>query len=275
MHIIKNFFDYIERFGGYKDPSSWVKNMFYAGSTATYHYNDLSDIDIHILIDWDDMVKANPDKYNQDKKQIWRMLHDTFWWTLNKIKLPGTKHPLTYYVVPPGEEDRLLDAKEELYDVGHNLWLIPPGKAARVPEEMMAASVLEATKIMAKLDKEISNVRKDIIDYSLLIQGIKGENAALVYQQLTDKLEAIDSELQEMKSTYDDLKQKRTDAFDNNLGWQDKNNNYSVGNIVFKLIEKYRYMSILRRVKEIIDGQPLKAEQVEEIGDALGLKDIS
>ncbi|KKL17628.1 hypothetical protein LCGC14_2483660, partial [marine sediment metagenome] len=101
MHIVENFLSYVARFGGYIKPEQWVKNMFYTGSTATYTYNDMSDIDIHIIVDWIDLAALNPDKSKADPKEMWQELHDVFWWTLNKIKLPGTKHPLTYYVMPP------------------------------------------------------------------------------------------------------------------------------------------------------------------------------
>jgi len=274
IYIIKNFFDYLERFGGYKDPARWVKNMFYAGSTATYHYHDKSDIDIHIVVDWDDMIKANPDKYNKDQKKMWEALHDTFWWTLNKIKLPGTKHLLTYYVVPPGEEHKILEQKEELYDMGHNVWLVPPGKATNIPEEVLAPAIQQASEIIAKLDQEISDARKEIIDYSLLLQIVNKENASFIYQKLFEKLTTIDNELKKMKETYELLKQKRMDAFDNNQGWSDKNNNYSIGNIVFKLIERYRYMNVLRRIKKITDDLNIQYDQIPEIAETFGLKDI-
>lgn len=271
MHIVENFLAYVSKFGGYIKPEQWVKNMFYTGSTATYTYSDASDIDIHIIVDWIDLAALNPDKARKDPKELWQELHDVFWWTLNKIKLPGTKHPLTYYVMPPGEEKKLVDQKEEIYDIGHDVWLIPPGKAVNLTEEVIDPALEEAGEFMARINQHIADARRGVIDYTLLQEVITPENAANRYIQIADKLREIDDDLKALKDEYALLKQKRTDAFEEGDSLVGGNSNYSLGNIIFKIVERYKYLDVLRKIKQITDGMDLRPDQVHEIANALGL----
>ena len=271
IHIVKNFFEYISQFGGYIKPEEFIKNMFYTGSTATYTYSDTSDIDIHVIVDWIDLAALNPDKARKDPQEMWRELHDIFWWTLNKIKLPGTKHPLTYYVMPPGDEKKLINQKEELYDIGHDVWLIPPGKATNLTEEVIDPALEEASEFMARINQHIADARKGVIDYALLREVITPENAASRYVQIAEKLREIDTDLKALKDEYALLKQKRKDAFEKGDSLVGGNSNYSLGNIIFKLVERYKYMDILRKIRQITDDMDLRPNQVQEIANVLGL----
>ena len=271
IHIIENFMAYVAKFGGYIKPEQWVKNMFYTGSTATHTYNDTSDVDIHIIVDWIDLAALNSDKAKKDPNEMWRELHDVFWWTLNKIKLPGTKHPLTYYVMPPGDEKKLVDQKEELYDMGHDVWIIPPGKAVNLTEEVIDPALEEAGEFMARINQHIADARRGVIDYALLNEVITSDNAANRYSQIADKLAEIDTELKALKDEYAQLKQKRQDAFDDEDSLVGGNSNYSLGNIIFKLVERYKYMDVLRKIKQITDDMDLRPDQVNEVAGALGL----
>jgi len=274
IKIIKNFFGYISKFGGYIKPEEWVKNMFYTGSTATYTYNDTSDIDIHIIVDWIDLAKLNPDKVKKDPLEMWKDLQDTFWWTLNKISLPGTKHPLTYFVVRPGEEKKLIEAQEEMYDMGHDVWLIPPAKQViALPEEAMSIAVEEASEIMSRIEEHLANAKKGVMEYDMLtiLEKLSKENAPLVLLKLRDTQKAIDKELDALKDEYALLKKKRQEAFEQGKPIAPTNSkNYTLGNIIFKLVERYKLMNVLREIKRITDSKPLETDQIDEVSDALG-----
>jgi len=271
IHIVKNFFDYISQFGGYNYTEEFVKNMFYTGSTATYTYADKSDIDIHIVVDWNDLAALNPDKARKDPKEMWQELHDIFWWTLNKQKLPGTKHPLTYYVMPPGEEKKLVEQKEEIYDIGHSCWIIPPGKAVNLTEEVIDPALKEANEFMERIESHISDARKGVIDLTLLQEVITPENAADRYMRIVDKIKEIDGHLKELKEEYAMLKKKRQDAFEKGDSLVGGNSNWSMGNIIFKVVERYHYMDVLRKIKRITDDMDLAPDQIPDVAEALGL----
>lgn len=276
IHIVKNFFDYISQFGGYIRPEEFVKNMFFTGSTATYTYADKSDIDIHIVVDWNDLAALNPDKARKDPKEMWQELHDIFWWTLNKIKLEGTKHPLTYYVVPPGEEKKILEAKEELYDIGHGVWICPPGEVIALPQEAMSIATEEASDIMSRIEEHLTNARKDIMDYDMLkiLEKLNNDNTPIILQKFDEILKTLDEELVALKDEYALLKQKRQEGFE--LGKPivpSESKNYTMGNIIFKLVERYKLMNVLREIKRITDAKPIEHAQVDDVADALGFED--
>lgn len=276
LQIVKNFFDYISKFGGYKNPQLWIKNMFYTGSTATYTYHDKSDIDIHIIVDWTDMLKENPEKTRDTAEEIWQELHDTFWWTLNQKKLPGTKHALTYYVVKPGDEKSIIQQKEEIYDIGHSVWLIPPSKQQIIiPEQALSIAIKEAATIIARIEDYLADARKQAIDYEMLklLEQMSPNTTPELLIALDERRQNLDDELMKLKNEYSLLKQKRQDAFkDGQPIAPSESKNYTTGNIIFKLIERYKLMDILRQIKRITDAQPLKHDQVDEIFKALELK---
>ena len=276
IHIVKNFFDYISQFGGYIRPEEFIKNFFYTGSTATRTYHDRSDIDIHIIVDWNDMAALNPDKARKDPKEMHEDLHNIFWWTLNKIKLEGTKHPLTYYVVPPGEEKEILEAKEEIYDIGHDCWLVPPGEVVALPREAMTIATEEASEIMSRIEEHLANARKGMINYDMLkiLEKLNNSNTPIILQKFDEILKALDKELVALKDEYALLKQKRQEGFD--LGKPivpSESKNYTLGNIIFKLVERYKLMDVLREIKRITDARPVEHTQVDAVSDALGFED--
>lgn len=277
IHIVENFLSYISQFGGYNRTEEFVKNMFFTGSTATYTYTDKSDIDIHVIVDWIDLAALNPDKAKEDPKEMWQELHDIFWWTLNQQKLPGTKHPLTYYVVPPGEEKKkILDAKEEIYDIGHDVWICPPGDIVNLPQEAMMVATEEASDIMSRIEEHLANARKGIMDYDMLkiLEKLNNGNTPIIIQKFDEVLKALDEELVALKEDYTLLKQKRQEGFE--LGKPivpTESKNYTKGNIIFKLVERYKLMEVLREIKRITDARPIKHDQVDDVADALGFTD--
>lgn len=60
-----------------KIPKSAVKEVILLGGNANYNYTDMSDLDVHLVVDKSLIAKDNPllDDYLQDKKQMWTMSH--------------------------------------------------------------------------------------------------------------------------------------------------------------------------------------------------------
>ena len=274
VDLIKKFMDYIRLYGGYKNPEHWIKNMFYTGSTATYKFKDSSDVDIHVLIDWADMLKANPDKEKPTLNQMWQELHDTFWWTLNKERLPGTKHPLQYYVVRPGEEQKVLQQKEEIYDMGHDVWLIAPGQqAVELTPQTLRPAIEEAKRIIRRIDRYLMDAKEMAIDYDIIKEMLNEGNQGEVLELLNGKLKRLDDDLVVVKDEYRRLKKMRQDAFEQGTPLvQDANQNYTMGNIVYKLVERYKIMDVLRAIQHTTDSKPVTHDQMGDVNEILGIE---
>ena len=98
-----------------KIPKEAVKEVIMLGGNANYNYTDLSDIDVHLVVDKAMIAKDNPllDDYLQDKKQMWTMAH--------KITILG-------YGLEPYAQDISVEYPKEqgVYSLTNNEWLAKP-----------------------------------------------------------------------------------------------------------------------------------------------------
>jgi hypothetical protein len=98
-----------------KIPKEAVKEVIMLGGNANYNYTDLSDIDVHLVVDKTLIAKDNPllDDYLQDKKQMWTMSH--------KITILG-------YGLEPYAQDISVEYPKEqgVYSLTNNEWLAKP-----------------------------------------------------------------------------------------------------------------------------------------------------
>ena len=73
-----------------------------------------------------------------------------------------------------------------------------------------------------------------------------------------------------MKEEYRRLKDKRTEAFSD----QTIDSNFSLNNVIFKFVERYKYMDTLRKIKRITDDMNLTHDQVGDVAEALKLEEF-
>jgi hypothetical protein len=98
-----------------KIPKSAVKDILMLGGNTNYNYTELSDIDVHLVIDKNEMAPNNPllDDYLQDKKQMWTMAH--------KITILG-------YPIEPYAQDESVTAhiNQGVFSLLKNEWVAKP-----------------------------------------------------------------------------------------------------------------------------------------------------
>jgi hypothetical protein len=98
-----------------KIPKSAVKEVIMLGGNANYNYTDMSDIDVHLVVDKTLIAKDNPllDDYLQDKKQMWTMSH--------KITILG-------YGLEPYAQDISVEYPKEqgVYSLTKDEWIAKP-----------------------------------------------------------------------------------------------------------------------------------------------------
>ena len=107
--IADEFFDFLDV------PSLEVKDEILTGSIANYNWHDGSDVDLHLVVDLDEMKDRCPeftDDFFIDKKSLWNEHHE--------IEIYG--HPVELYVQ---------DAKEPhhstgVYSIEEDKWLNEP-----------------------------------------------------------------------------------------------------------------------------------------------------
>jgi hypothetical protein len=98
-----------------KIPKSAVKEVIMLGGNANYNYTDLSDIDVHLVVDKSKIAPNNPllDDYLQDKKVMWTMAH--------KINILG------YGLEPYAQDESVEYPKDQgVYSLTKNEWVAKP-----------------------------------------------------------------------------------------------------------------------------------------------------
>lgn len=98
-------------------PQEAIKDMILVGGNANFNYTDFSDIDLHLLVDKDDMPDCPDllDDYLKDKKQLWSLSHD--------ISIYG--HDVELYAQDVNAE---FPANQGVYSLTQGNWMVPPTK---------------------------------------------------------------------------------------------------------------------------------------------------
>ena len=98
-------------------PQEAIKDMILVGGNANFNYTDFSDIDLHLLVDKDDMPDCPDllDDYLKDKKQLWSFSHD--------ISIYG--HDVELYAQDVNAE---FPANQGVYSLTQDNWMVPPTK---------------------------------------------------------------------------------------------------------------------------------------------------
>jgi len=111
-----------------------VRDIVLTGSLANYNYSNISDIDLHILVDYEDMEseKAVIEEFFMLAKAKWNEEHD--------IAIKG--HEVEVYV----EEVNSPHVSTGLYSVLHNRWIKKPSKESPIYDEQ---DVLSKAKYFA------------------------------------------------------------------------------------------------------------------------------
>ena len=99
-----------------KIPNKAIKDIIITGGNANYNYTDLSDIDLHLVVDKDNIpCDGLVDEYLQSKKQLWSLTHD--------VRVKG--QPVELYAQPYQDPFR---KGQGIYSIQSHKWLQEPTK---------------------------------------------------------------------------------------------------------------------------------------------------
>jgi len=149
----------------------WVEysDITFTGSLANYNWSNYSDIDLHVLINRDDVSENRDlsDEYLAAKKSIWNDEHD--------IKIYG--YQVECYAQDINEEH----TSSGVYSILNNKWLIIPSKDKPKIDKNLVKR--KSAQIMSKIDDIImlnkKGKYKDVItQYELLWDKIKSMRQA-------------------------------------------------------------------------------------------------
>lgn len=185
-----------------KIPSTAVKDMILVGGNANYNYTRFSDLDLHLVVDKDQIADCPDllDDYLKDKKKLWALVHD--------IKIYS--HPVELYAQ---DENDPLPANQGVYSITQDKWLMEPNKVKvdladplllRKVRDMMERiddlieNEADDTGVLKKLQKQIRNMRASAIQ-----QGGEFALENLVFKELRNRgyLDKLSNHIRHLEDT--------------------------------------------------------------------------
>lgn len=105
------------------DPTEFM-DIYLTGSLTTYQYDETSDFDVSVFIQWD--LWPTGEDPNTIRRKIIPFVMDK----LDGSLVPGTQHPIQHFVVPPGArvEDMYKPGLRSAWSFRDHKWLVPPEK---------------------------------------------------------------------------------------------------------------------------------------------------
>lgn len=201
LQLAQDFYDSL-------DIKAKIIDIVFTGSLANYNYYETSDIDVHVLINYEDLGDYKLVKdLMMAKRRLWNLHHD--------VTIKG-------YDVELFVED-----KDDIHKVkGKGVYSLLDDKWIRRPNKKYAENI-DKEKIKTKYYKLVKEI-----------------NSALKSRDFT-RIELIKSK----------IKQMRTDSLDG-IG------EYSVGNMVFKLLRMNGHLEKLSKESSLIYDKKMKLESV-------------
>ena len=220
------------------------------GSILTKTYRDDADLDVNVLFD-----VPLPDR-DVIRKELAKSLRN-----INGALVPGTKHPINYYIItdPNVKEtnDKMADA---VFDIKSNTF-IRKAKEFKFDAKRYAA---DFEKKVREIDVVQGELKRDLIDYRELKE--LDPNDILDLQELINaKVIEVEDSINHLVAIGDEVLKDRATAFATDMTPEEIKDfgrkNQLPKNVVYKMLEKYHYLTFYKALKDIIkDGEITDAE---------------
>ena len=234
-----------------------VHKFYLTGSILSRRYNRDSDLDVEVEI-----LKSDA----SDKETV-DALYD-----LNR-KLNGTMadkstHPINYHLSFVEEGDDLSGDVDNIYNFETDSWDKKSGDFHIDPKEFMLAF---DDKIM-QIDINAMKIKRDIVDIEMLKRYSKEEIENLL-EMVEDRLKDIEDAIDEMVEAEEGIADERRKAFKEvtpeQLEEMGTKNALPI-NIIYKLMERYYYIDLIKKLKSILEDadHDLEEDDVPKIKNA-------
>ena len=226
------------------------------GSILTHRYRNDADLDINVLFDVP-VEKREDERVRLSKKYLSAKNPDN----IQGKEIPNTKHPVNYYFI----------TDEETYDEQNSkadaVFDIKGQKFVKRPDDFkfdINLYLKDFERKVQEIDVVKGELKRDIIDYDELSELKPGEIKDLE-KRLTSKLSEIEKSIQDLSNIGDVVDAERRAAFDKDMT-PDEIKTFSIKNrlpknVIYKMLEKYHYLTFLKKCKKILDdGEVTDAE---------------
>ena len=227
------------------------------GSILTKRYRNDADLDINVLFD------VPEDEQEERREQYSSLLKD-----INGKNVPGTEHPVNYYVITdPKVLENNNKKADGIFSIKDNKWIKKPDEDTFEPEKYEA----DFRKQVQELDIIKGELKRDIIDYAELKQ-LTNNDVLNLQELVNEKLEEIEESIRKLKEIGDTITNDRRDIFSREMtpdeirefGKQNK----LPKNVIYKMLEKYHYMKFYKKLKDILEDDKVTDQEIDSLKEA-------
>jgi hypothetical protein len=237
-YLMKDFDEWLTGVNG-SIPVPPFTQMFLLGSMAGYQYTDDSDIDVNVVM---------PLEEETLKKLLVNLP--------NGRPLPGTNHPVNYYISPI---IRGCPSAVTVYDILNNVWVVLP------EQEEIGYSIVRMYRVvqevarffMAGIDIVVSEYYADVD----ALENYRKNGADSFYTDM--KTEEVSADYDSVLVAKHVVKALRREAFSdesrpiNVTSEIDiRTGNWSINNLIYKYLERTGYLSKMEEVLDRIEEVP-------------------
>ena len=234
-----------------------VKKFSLIGSILTKRYREDADLDINVLFD---VALADREPM---RKAIAKNLKD-----INGKLVPGTQHPINYYVITDPELKKKNDNMADgVFDVEENKFIRRPEDQTFEPEKYEA----EFQKRVRELDIVQGELKRDLVDYKELTE-LSDDDILNLQELIGKKLYEIEDSIKTLVDIGDEVFKQRQDAFANDMS-PDEIKSFGKKhklpkNVVYKYLEKYHYIKMYKKLKEILEDGKVTDDEIDSMDEA-------
>ena len=230
------------------------------GSILTKRYRNDADLDINVLFDVPE-DKQEEERLRLSKQFLSAKNPDNIQGKL----IPGTKHPVNYYLITDQKTYDDQNAKADaVFDIRGN-------KFIKRPEDFtfdVNVYLKDFQKKVDEIDTIKGELKRDIIDYDELSELKPGEIKDLE-KRIKGKLEEIEKDIQDIIDIGDTVDTERRAAFDKDMS-PDEIRAYGIKNrlpknVIYKMLEKYHYITFFKRCKKILDDGEVSDAEIDSL----------
>ena len=257
IDIIKSDMEkHVEKYGS-------VERLTIIGSVLTKTYRNDADLDVDILIKPNAVGEEDIEKVRKD-------LVGKLMGQVNGKNIPGTTHPINYYLqVDKQISDDHLAKADGHFDILSNTFTRVPN----IPKFNIDLYIEDFNKKIQEIDIVKGELKRDIIDYDEL-KGLSVNDVLDLQEKIKDKLEEIEDSIKQIKDIGDDLSDKRKEVFLKDMTPEQIKKfgvaNNMPSNVIYKLLEKYHYITFYKKCKEILDDGVVTDAEINSLKEARG-----
>tara|TARA_R110000787_G_scaffold12793_1_gene40964 strand:- start:428 stop:2803 length:2376 start_codon:yes stop_codon:yes gene_type:complete len=224
------------------------------GSILTKRYRDDADLDMNILFD------VPEEDREEARKELASSLR-----SINGKLVPGTKHPINYFIITDPELKKKNDAMADgVYDIDENEFVRRPTEDIFDPEKYEA----DFQKKVKEIDVVKGELARDLIDYEEL-KGLSTDDVLNLQDKINSKLEEIEDSIEVLVDIGDDVVKQRQSAFNDDMTPEEirqfGKKHKLPKNIIYKYLEKYHYLKFYKKCKDILEDGKVTDDEIAKL----------